>query len=164
MTQDVHQRARHLLDAARVEGISTAEQAWLDQHLEECTDCSQAAAETRRALEALRWMAVSADPGMVRATRLQVRMRAHELDESRSRSLLLWASGVLTTAVGMVTLPLLWQGFAWVGQRLHLPDAAWQFAFLAAWFLPAVVIAIMLRQQMRRMRQSVHILPRRGMK
>ncbi len=163
MTQDAHARARHLMDATRVEGVSAAEQAWLDQHLEDCGACAQAAADTRRALETLRWMAVNADPGMVRATRLQVRMRAQELDEARSRSLLLWASGVLTTALGMVTLPLLWRGFAWAGQQLHLPDAVWQLVLLAAWFLPAVVVALMLRKQPGRTQSSDQVHSR-GMK
>ena len=149
MTPDIHERARHLIAVARVEGISTTEQAWLDEHLENCAACAQDAAETRRALEALRWMAVNADPGMVRATRLQVRMRARELDERASRSLLLWASGVLTTALGMVTLPLLWSGFAWLGQKMSLPNGVWQFAFLVAWLLPAMVIAPLLWKRQR---------------
>ena len=164
MTQDIHDRARHLIAAARVEGISAADQAWLEEHLEDCTGCAQKAAEIRHALEALRWMAVSADPGMVRATRLQVRMRARELDESRSRSLLLWASGVLTTAVGMVTLPLLWSGFAWLGERLSLPAGVWQPVFLVTWFLPAVVVALILRQQPRWARPSGRTAHSRGMK
>ena len=164
MTQDIHERARRLIAAARVEGISAADQAWLDQHLEDCAPCAQNAAEIRRALEALRWMAVSADPGMVRATRLQVRMRARELDESRSRSLLLWASGVLTTVVGMVTLPLLWSGLKWASAQLSLPEGVWQLVFLAAWFLPAVVVALMLRQQRRRAPQSGQVPTSRGTK
>ncbi|HYX67837.1 MAG TPA: hypothetical protein VE825_01790 [Terriglobales bacterium] len=149
MTPDIHERARHVIAAARVEGISAADQSWLDQHLEDCAACARNAAETRRALEALRWMAVSADPGMVRATRLQVRMRAQELDERASRSLLLWASGVLTTVVGIVTLPLLWNGFAWLGQQLSLPNGVAQFVLVAAWFLPAMVIAVLLGQRLR---------------
>jgi anti-sigma factor RsiW len=164
MTQDIHERARHLIAAAQVEGISAADQTWLDSHLEDCAACAQDAAETRRTLQTLRWMAVNADPGMVRATRLQVRMRARELDEGRSRSLLLWASGVLTTVVGMVTLPLLWSGFAWLGQKMSLPNGVWQFGFLVAWLLPAVVIAAMLRQQSREARQSGDVLRSRGMK
>lgn len=162
MTQDIHERARHLIAAARVEGISAADQGWLDSHLEDCAACARNAAETRHALEALRWMAVSADPGMVRATRLQVRMRARELDENRSRSLLLWASGVLTTAVGMVTLPLLWSGFAWLGQKMSLPNGVWQFGFLVAWLLPAVVIAPLLWNRQRAARAESRALPVRG--
>jgi anti-sigma factor RsiW len=163
MTQDVHERARQLIAAARVEGILGGDQAWLDQHLDDCGACAQDAAETRRALESLRWMAVNADPGMVRATRLQVRMRARELDESRSRSLLLWASGVLTTALGMVTLPLLWSGFAWLGQKMSLPNGVWQFAFVVTWLLPAAVIAVMLSQR-RRWAQHAHALRERETK
>jgi hypothetical protein len=161
MTQDVHTRARHLMDATRVEGISAAEQDWLHQHLEDCSDCSQGEADTRRALEALRWMAVNADPGMVRATRLQVRMRTQELDEARSRSLLLWASGVLTTVLGMITLPLLWRGFAWLGERWSLPNGVWQVALLIVWLLPALVIAPLLWQRQRSMQASSRALPPR---
>ena len=164
MTQDIHERARYLIAAARVEGILATEQGWLDEHLEDCAACAQNAAETRRALEGLRWMAVSADPGMVRATRLQVRMRARELDENRSRSLLLWASGVLTTVVGMVTLPLLWNGFAWLGQKMSLPNGVWQFGFLVAWLLPALVVAPLLWKKQRLARAESGTPPRRGVK
>ena len=144
MNQDAHARAQQLIAAARVEGIPAADQAWLEQHLEACHECEQFAAQTQRAIEALRWVAVSADPELVEATRQRVRLRAYQLAEREARMLPLAASCALAAAVGLVTLTSLWQGFAWLGEQWRLPALAWQAGFISAWFLPAALLAALM--------------------
>ena len=39
MSGEHHERAHELLAAAQVEGLSAADQAWLDSHLDGCADC-----------------------------------------------------------------------------------------------------------------------------
>ena len=141
MNPDVHQRAQHLIAAALVEGLPAAEQAWLDQHLQGCAVCAQSAAGTRRALEALRWLAVSADRTLVEVTQQRVRLRALELAERQERWLPLVVSCGLAALLGLVNLTYLWQGFAWLGEQWSLPALTWQAGFVSAWFLPTVVIA-----------------------
>ena len=144
MIQDSHARAQQLISTARVEGIPTGDEAWLEQHLESCKECEQFAAQTQRAIEALRWVAVSANPELVEATRQRVRLRAHQLAEREARMLPLAASCALAAAVGLVTLASLWQGFAWLGEQWRLPALAWQAGFISAWLLPTAVIAALM--------------------
>jgi hypothetical protein len=144
MNQEAHARAQQLMAAARVEGISASEQAWLEQHLEACAACAQDAARTARALETLRWVAVSADPALVRATQQRVRQRAYELAERRARLLPLAASCGLAALLGLAAVTSLWRGFAWLGELWGLPSLAWQAGFLSAWFLPTAVTAAVL--------------------
>jgi len=141
MTHDVHARAQQLMAAAQVEGIPASEQAWLEQHLEGCAECAQSAALTQRAIEALRWVAVSADPALVEITRRRVQMRTLELAERQARLLPLAISCGLAALLSMVTLTCLWQGFAWLGEQWRLPALAWQAGFISAWFLPAALTA-----------------------
>jgi uncharacterized membrane protein YqjE len=163
MTHDVHARAQQLLAAARVEGIPASEQAWLEQHLEGCAECAQSAALTERAIEALRWVAVSADPALVAATRQRVELRALELAERQARLLPLAVSCGLAALLSLVTLTYLWQGFAWLGEQWRLPALAWQAGFVSAWFLPTSLAAVGLWMQSRTAtngnRETVHWAP-----
>jgi uncharacterized membrane protein YqjE len=163
MIQDVHARARQLMDNARVEGISASEQAWLEQHLEGCAECAQSAALTERAIEALRWVAVSADPVLAQATRQRVHLRALELAERQSRLLPVAVSCGLAALLSLVNLAYLWQGFAWLGEQWRLPTLAWQAGFVSAWFLPTSLAAVGLwmlsRTATNGNRETVHWAP-----
>jgi hypothetical protein len=44
----------------------------------------------------------------------------------------------------MVSAPLLWWGFQWVGRHMALPDLAWQTAFVLWWVMPAAAAAAVL--------------------
>jgi len=166
MNPDVHQRAQGLIAAALVEGLPASEQAWLDEHLPGCPACAQSAAATRRAIEALRWVAVSADPALVQATQQRVRMRTQELAERQERWLPLAVSCGLATLVSLVTLTYLWQGFAWLGEQWSLPALTWQAGFVSAWFLPTSLAAVALWMQSRSAtngnRETVHWVPSVG--
>lgn len=144
MIPDVHQRAQESIAAALVEGLPASEQAWLDEHLEECAACAQFAAATRRAVEGLRWVAVNASPALVETTQQRVRLRTRELAERQERWLPLAVSCGLAALLSLVTLPYLWQGFAWMGEQWRLPALAWQAGFVSAWFLPTSLTAVAL--------------------
>jgi len=139
MTEDLHARAGHLIDAVQVEGISAADREWLDNHLEGCARCGARARATERALQSLRSAAFHIDPAVVRATQLRVRLRAQQLREQQSRMRALWVSCALSWVLGVVSAPLLWRGFEWLGRSVALPDSVWQIAFFLWWPVPAVV-------------------------
>jgi uncharacterized membrane protein YqjE len=144
MNSDVHQRAQDLIAAALVEGLPPSEQAWLDDHLNACAACAQSAAGARRAIEALRSVAVSADRTLVELTQQRVRLRALELAERQERWLPLAVSCGLAALLGLVSLTYLWQGFAWLGEQWSLPALTWQAGFVTAWFLPTSLAALAL--------------------
>jgi hypothetical protein len=144
MSEDVHQRAEHLLAASKVEGISPAEREWLEAHLESCAPCGERAVALERAVASLRSVSIALDPALVRATQFRVRLRAQELREQESRMRGLWVSCALSWVLGALSAPLLWWGFQWVGRHIALPDLAWQTAFVLWWVMPAAAAVAVL--------------------
>ncbi len=148
MSQDLHERAERLIAQDRVEGIPTAEHEWLEAHLEGCLRCRELSSATERALRLLRSVPVQVDRSLVQATRLRVYLRALELRDERSRLRGLWVSCALSWLFGVVTAPLVWRAFAWVGHRMSLPDLIWQMGFALWWAVPALAgVAILAAQK-----------------
>ena len=143
----VHERARKLIAAARVEGIPVSERAWLDRHLEACAQCAEEAAAVAAAIDLLRASPVLADADMVRRTRLAVRQRAEDSRIDRVRAVPLWVAAALSVAWMLLTLPYSWWAFAWLGRAARVPEPVWQGTFLMCWFLPATVVTAIIYWQ-----------------
>ena len=144
MKGEHHERAKLLLDISVVEGVSEAEQGWLSTHLEGCLGCAAYAESLSRTVAAMRSLPAALDPEVVEATRLRVRVRAHQLREHQSRMRALWVACGLSWLLGVVSAPLLWWGVQWIGERLAVPEPARVAAFLFTWMAPATVIAALL--------------------
>lgn len=162
MNPEIHERARRLIDAWRVEGISAAEREWLDAHLAECTACQARASANERALQALRSTTVAVDPALVSTTQARVRWRARELHENQVRLRALWISCALSWILGVASAPLVWRAFQWVGVHASLPKMIWMAAFALWWLVPAGVVAALLAWQRWRTanQESFTTLPR----
>ena len=141
MNYETHERARRLLAAATVEGISPMEEQWLKAHLSTCEECTKEASALEGAVVAFRSLRVVANDDMVRRTNLLVRRRAQELQARREHALPLWISVGMSTALVLVTTPYAWSLFAWFGRITYLPNPVWQAGFLMWWFLPATILA-----------------------
>src|SRR5260370_4106660 len=79
MSQELHARAERLIAQERVEGISTADQLWLRQHLADCASCAARASATEQAIRSLRGWSVAMPPALASRTQFRVRMRAQQL-------------------------------------------------------------------------------------
>ena len=151
MIEDAHQRATQLIDRMQVEGLSGEERDQLELHLEGCEPCRKQALETERALRVFRSVGPRWDARLALATQMRARIRARELHENAARMRALWISCALSWALGVVSAPLLWQGFAWMGHRLAMSRAAWITGFALSWVAPAVVAgAVIVWRQARR--------------
>ncbi|MGD0921490.1 MAG: zf-HC2 domain-containing protein [Terriglobia bacterium] len=140
MKGEHHEQAKRLLDASAVEGISGADQTWLDAHLESCPGCAAYGESVRRAVSALRSLSVALDPAVVEATRWRVHFRARELRKHEARTQALWFSCALSWVLGAVTAPLLWQATAWLGHRLDLSASISITLFAFTWVVPATLV------------------------
>jgi anti-sigma factor RsiW len=140
MNQDKHQRAAQLLRAARIEGIPSPDEQWLRSHLSDCAACAREEKTLADAIDGFRGVRVAADPEMVRRTSILVRRRAEELKVKRERAIPLWISAAMSAVLVMFTTPLVWSALEWFGRATHVPELAWQFAFLTWWFLPATIL------------------------
>jgi predicted anti-sigma-YlaC factor YlaD len=156
MNIENHERARKLLAARRIEGISPIEETWLDDHLAQCDDCSKEADTLALAINSLRTFSVTARPEAVRRASAAIRMRAEQRQQERQRAIPIWIAAVMSVALAIFTTPYTWAVFAWLGRILQVSDIAWQLGFLMWWFLPAsVVAAVAARQKIVSNRESL---------
>jgi anti-sigma factor RsiW len=140
MSSESHDRARRLLRAAQVEGISAGDRQWLDAHLAGCSECSNEATAMVAAIDSLRALRVMAPEDMVRRTALAVHQRAQQRRPEREPTVFLWTAAGIASIFAIATIPYTLAAFAWIGRILDLPDTVWQLGFLMWWFFPATVL------------------------
>jgi len=136
-----HERARKLMAADAVEGITSAERDWLSRHLSGCSECSNEAGALSATIGAMRMSPIAATPELLRRTKLAVHTRAEELKAEREWSAPVWIATAISSVLLILTTPYVWRTLAWFGHTVHLPDAVWQVGFLIWWFLPGTVLA-----------------------
>jgi predicted anti-sigma-YlaC factor YlaD len=142
MTRDTHDEARGLI--ALGDGISEAQQRWLQAHLQECEGCRDDEEAAGRVVAALRSVPVAADPRLVRATQMRVRFHASRLRETRER---MWLVAMACFGVGLsaaLTAPLLWRLFAWMGELAGISSPVWQAGFIFFYIAPALAVSVLL--------------------
>jgi hypothetical protein len=143
MSSELHARAEQLIAQERVEGISTTDQRWLQQHLAECAGCAARAGATEQAIRSLRGLSVSLPAALASRTQFRVRMRAQQL-RGEPRWRVVWAACGISWAFGAATAPYVWRGLEWAGHRLSIPNFIWELGFGLWWALPVVVVAVIL--------------------
>jgi hypothetical protein len=148
MNENLHIRAQKFFAQSMVEGLGPADQSWLDQHLRECGDCASEIASTQDLLHALRNVPVAVPRDLAARTQLRVRLRAQESAQPSQGSFLLWLITGFSWLVGVLSAPLIWRGFAWAGNHLHVPKLAVVMGFVLWWAVPALLaVAAVLHQK-----------------
>jgi predicted anti-sigma-YlaC factor YlaD len=148
MSENLHVRAQELLAQSLVEGVTPADDAWLKQHLGECAECRQEAAATSELLRALRTVPVAVPQDLAARTQMRVRLRAQETAQGSQSSLVLWTLTAMSWLLGVLSAPLVWRGFAWLGEEFGLPKLALQMGFILWWTVPALfAVAAVLHQR-----------------
>jgi hypothetical protein len=148
MIENTHQRAQQLFAQSLVEGLAREDQNWLDAHLRDCADCSRQMEPTRELLHALRTVPVSVPHDLAARTQLRVRLRAQESQQTSSSNALLWIITAASWMLGILSAPLVWRVFAWVGAQLDLPKLVLEFGFVLWWTIPALIaVAVVLHQR-----------------
>ncbi|HVO81757.1 MAG TPA: zf-HC2 domain-containing protein [Terriglobales bacterium] len=143
MNHDPHQQAQEMI-ACRSDGLSQAQQAWLEAHLATCDRCREYANAAEELVRALRSVPITAGAELVRTTQARARAHALKLQQQRERMWLIWISCAVVTLSTALTTPLLWQGFAWLGAWIRVPDAIWQTGFVLFWIAPALATSVLL--------------------
>lgn len=141
MTKDLHDRAKELVAADRVEGISAADREWLDSHLQSCAPCQEFSSATEGAIRSLHLVSVQVDPALVDRTRRAVHRRASEMRAPQSQLIPLWMSCALSWVLGGVTLPLVWQGIEWLRRYVDMPSPVGILLLIVWWALPTLGVA-----------------------
>jgi hypothetical protein len=148
MNENVHIRAKQLLDQALVEGISSSDEAWLKNHLGQCAECSREAASTNALLVALRRVPVQVPHDLVARTQMRVRLRSQEAAGNSNSGLVLWTLTAVSWLLGAMSAPLVWHGFAWLGGSVGVPKMVLGMGFMLWWIVPALfAVAAVLHQR-----------------
>jgi len=148
MNENLHVRAQKLFAQSLVEGLAGAEQSWLEEHLRECTDCARETSATHELLHALRTVPIAMPRDLAARTQLRVRLLAQETAQTSAGSYLLWVITGFSWLVGVLSAPLVWRGFTWVGGNLGVPKLALEMGFVLWWALPALfAVAAVLHQK-----------------
>lgn len=146
-----HERAERLVLEARVEAgtLSLADRHWLEAHIEGCERCAALAQSTTSAIEQLRAVSIAVDPELVARTRLLVELRTRDLEQRHSWLGLVWILCALSWMIGVLTAPLVWRGFEWMGHHAGFPTLVWAGGFVLWWATPALVVLLLLGAQRR---------------
>ena len=142
MTRTIHDEAQELI--ALGADLTDGQQGWLRAHLEECAGCREYAEAAGRVVAALRSIPLAADSRLVRATQMRVRFHAARLRETRER---MWLVGMACVGVGVsavVTAPLLWRLFAWLGETAGISSPVWQTSFVIFCIAPVLLVSVLL--------------------
>lgn len=144
MTNDSHERARRLITLSGPDSGSTADQAWLEQHMNTCPACRDFAETITGTIQALRTIPFAADGRLVSSTQQVVRRRALDLQRQRERLWLVCISCTMVSVFAVFSTIALWRGFAWLGTATNVASSVWQVAFLVFCATPALVAGILL--------------------
>lgn len=148
MTENAHQRALQLFEQSLVEGLSGDEKSWLGAHLRDCAECAKKTESTRDLLRAFRTVTVAVPRDLAARTQLRVRLRAQESAQTSGSGALLWIITAASWLLGILSAPLVWRIFAWVGARFDLPKLVLEFGFVLWWTVPALIaVAVILHQR-----------------
>ena len=149
MNENTHERAQQLLAQSLVEGLLTGQdRAWLDAHLRECPGCGQQAATLQELLGALRRVPVAVPSDLAARTQMRLRLRAQQSAESSGSKTLLWMITATSWVLGVLSAPLVWRAFSWVGERLNVPKPVLELGFVLWWAVPALIaLGVVLHQR-----------------
>jgi predicted anti-sigma-YlaC factor YlaD len=148
MTGNVHARAKQLLAKALIEGVGRSDEAWLKEHLSECTECSREAASTEGLVRGLRRVPIALPNDLVARTQMRVRLRSQEIAERSNSGFILWVLTAVSWLLGVLSAPLVWHGFAWLGEAVGVPKLILEMGFTLWWIVPALfAVAAVLHQR-----------------
>jgi hypothetical protein len=134
---NLHARARWLIDRDLIEGLEPEERHWLDDHLAVCETCAARSVSTEAALTALKSISIPVPRGLAASTSMCVREKAEQLKNRRARNLALIAGCTVSWVAGVASAPLVWRVCEWLGAKLALPRIVWELGFLSWWLVPA---------------------------
>ena len=143
MRRDAHEKVRQLIACGGTDDLAQPQQQWLKQHLEGCPSCRQYAQSAEQLVRSMRAVPIAADRLLVRSTQMRVRMRARELERRRERLTFVVLSCALVIMSSLLTTPLVWRGFEWLGRWSQLSGSVWQVGFVLFWIAPTIAAGVL---------------------
>ena len=139
MSAVVHERARRLALASRVEGVSEHDGLWLQGHLAQCESCAGFALRLGEGLQAVRLTDVRVDPWLLALTQRRLRARARAQQGDGWGLLAATALGFALASAAAFGLWLAVQGLGGIAGEAFAVRLS---LAVALWFSPASVLAL----------------------
>ena len=143
MPLESHEKARFLVHRSLVEGISLEERHWLEAHVAQCAECGRYADLSARAVRALDWFALELDPAAALRVENAVRSRADRMRSAEAHARSLWIGTAIAVFLTFTGSALTWRPLARLAAQWNLPSHIWQISFVAFWFLPSLLLALL---------------------
>ncbi|MBA3912305.1 MAG: zf-HC2 domain-containing protein [Acidobacteriales bacterium] len=144
MKADIHQQIQELIATGEIEKLSGERRARVQEHLDSCEVCrgfGEAIGGVERALHSV---GIAAGAALVSSTRARVHHRAVQLEQQQQRLWMVSMGALLVVLSTVLTTPVLFSAFAWMGNALGLPDLVWKFSFVWFWTAPALLVSVLL--------------------
>jgi len=96
-------------------------------------------------LRQLRAVPVFASVELVRATQARLRARVDEIQKERARTAPMMLACGLVVLLALLSTPLAWMGFSWVGEEYNITPFMLTVSFLLFYLVPAgasIMIAV----------------------
>jgi hypothetical protein len=169
MTQSTHDQVRRLI-ATFATDLSEAEQALLNEHLQNCALCRDYATATTEIVRAVRGIPLAAEPTLVRTTQARVRARAIAMQKRQHWQTLvalacsfvgpsaaitnpmrqhnvrfrIWAAFAVALSMSFVGSALVYQMVKYLAVPMHFDTAQVQAGVFVFWLLPSFCSALFL--------------------
>lgn len=143
MQNDLHERARELIDLACVAGVSRDDESWLRSHTADCSECRKYAETTARVIRGLGSFSFDTEPGLVMRVQEAITHAAEGVATRRRvrrRFLAGAAISALLTSIGSWAT---WEIGPFVGAQIHISPWLWKLAVTLG-SLPCFCVALLL--------------------
>jgi hypothetical protein len=143
MNNDFHQRARILIDQARVAGISQEEESWLKNHTIGCTECRAYAETTARVIQGLGSFSFDIDPGLAARVQKAITLAAETAAVRRFARRRFLAGGMIALLLTFTGSLASWEVGGLVVAHIQIAPWLWKTG-VVLWSLPSLCVAFVL--------------------
>jgi hypothetical protein len=140
MQNDSHQRARVLIDHARVAGISQEEASWLNGHTIGCPECRAYAETTAKVIQGLGSFSFDIDPRLTAHVQEAVARAAEALAARRLVQRKFFAGAAIAALMTCIGSLASWEIGALVAAQIQIAPLVWRMG-VALWSLPSLCVA-----------------------
>jgi len=140
-----HQQAQELLLQSAVQPLAAESNELLLKHLSACGTCATEAESMENILKQLRSVPVFASVELVRTTQARVRARANDIQKEHARTAPMLLACGLAVLLALISTPLAWMGFSWVGEEFNITPFMLIISFILFYLVPAgasIMIAV----------------------
>jgi hypothetical protein len=143
MNNDLHQRARILIDQAGVAGISQQEESWLRNHAIGCPECQAYAESTARVIQGLGSFSFDVDPELAAHVQKAITRAAETAAVRRFVRRKFVVAGMIALLLTSIGSLATWEVGGLVAAHARILPSLWKTG-VVLWSFPSLCVAFVL--------------------